>query len=151
MKVNTVMIRNYKNNTVRSLLQPDCRYFPYLADAHRAMNDVENFNVFGSNAVDNQMGVEYYVAIHAASGGNVATRRIRQIKYWKRFNLIYYFPVVTFCLQVAESFITKVIYLVNTFVELAAYFNLLARYSFFHALCLLSNSPKVIKFPVSIR
>ena len=133
-----------------TILQSDCTYLSYFADTRCAMNDVENFNSFGSNAVYYQVGVENNVAVHAAFGGKMAAFGIIRIIFGKHIQMLPYDMPVTFCLKVSEGFISKIIYLFKTFVEFVAYFNLLARYFVFHVSNLRSNSSSVIKFPVSI-
>ena len=73
------------------------------------MNDVEYFNSFGSNAVDNQVGIKDDVAVHAAFGSNMSAFGINGIEDGKRFNCFFYLMVITLSLKVTKSTQTIII------------------------------------------
>ena len=68
------------------------------------MENIQYFNAFVRNPVDNQVCVENDVAVSAAFGCKMAAFGICQIEIVKRIQRLSYFLPVTFCLKVSECF-----------------------------------------------
>ena len=54
-----------------------------FANARCAMYNINHFNAFGSNAINNQMSVEDDVAVHAAFGRKVTAFGMIRITWWR--------------------------------------------------------------------
>ena len=77
-------------------------HITYFTYAHRAMNDVENLYAFGSDAVDDQMGVENDIAVHTTFCRKVATFGVIGVVCVEPFNEVRDEIKIFFCLQISE-------------------------------------------------
>ena len=133
------------------MLQTNFTNTPNFADTRSSMDNIQDFNALIGNSIDNQMGIEDDVAVHATFGWNVAAFGICRIESGKSFNRIFYFPIVTFSLKVTKLIDAIVIDLRTTFEELITYHVRFARKFFSHRLNFFWCSSHVIKLPSSIR
>ena len=63
---------------------------PYFGDAHCSVYDVEDFDAFRGDAVDNQMRIDDHVSVNTVFGGDMAARRIRQVTFMERQQCVIY-------------------------------------------------------------
>jgi len=66
------------------------------------MDNIQNFNIFVGNPVDNQVRVEDNVAVYAAFGCKVAAFGISSVIFGKRIQRYPYYLLVTLCLKISE-------------------------------------------------
>ena len=122
-----------------------------FADTRSGMDNIQYFNAFVCNPVNNQVCIEDNVTVHAAFGFKVATFGISGIIVGKRvYGLVDFFQV-TFSLKVAKRFNRIIINMRMIDLKFVAYFNRLARKFFFHISNSLFASSQGVNSPSSMR
>jgi len=142
---------NFKKSKVMFLINPNTPHSPYPAYAHGAVNDIQDFDAGGGDAVDDQMRADDDVAVFVALRREVTAGRIGQIAIGKRIQSSAYLLYVAHSLNFAKRIDGIIVDVFTTFLKLAAYFIRLAWYSFLHSSNSLSASSMVKNGPASMR
>lgn len=114
------------------VLRVDTPGFAYPFYAGGGMNNVEYFDMRAGNPVNNQMGIEDNITVHAAFCSKMTALGIKDIVNRKRGKRFYNLLLIMFCLKKTKGFKSLYIHLLSAFCKLITDYNLLLSSSCFH-------------------